>query len=118
MPVPARHPLKLAGREDRAVAHAVLVLELALEDVGDDLHVLVRMAAEALARRDAVFVHHAQAAEPHVGGIVVGREGECVVGVEPAVVGVAAFVAFADGDHVRTPASGAWCNCLLQQILR
>ena len=35
--------------------------------------------------------------------ILIAGEGEGVIGIEPAVVGVAAFVAFADGDHDFAP---------------
>ena len=41
------HPLSEARVEDAAVALGVLVLELAAEHPGDDLHVLVRVGGEA-----------------------------------------------------------------------
>lgn len=66
--------------------------QLAAEDVAEDLGVVVRVGGEVGVRRDAVFVEDAQAAEAGVVGGVVGAEGEGVVGVEPAVVGVAAGV--------------------------
>ena len=53
-----RHALKLARPQHRAVAEAVLMPKFALEHIGDDLHILMAMHAEALARRDAVLVHH------------------------------------------------------------
>ena len=73
------HALDVARPDDRAGAHAVLVLERALEHVGDDLHVAVRVGAEPAARRDAIFVDHAQRAEAHVRRIVVVGERERVV---------------------------------------
>src|SRR5688572_16615036 len=42
------HALDVTGANDRSRAHRVLVLEAALEDVGDDLHVAMRMASETL----------------------------------------------------------------------
>src|SRR5450759_4037884 len=93
--LPRAHALHVAGTDHRAVAHAVLVLERALEDVGDDLHVAVAMGAEALARLHDVLVDHAQAAKPNVLRVVVIGKRKRVVAVEPAVVGMAAFRAFA-----------------------
>ncbi len=94
---PARaHELNLAGLELPPVAHAVLVLQRAFQHVAEDLHVAVRMRAEALPRRDPVVVDDAQGAEAHVRRIVVVREGEGVMRVEPAVVGVAAFIGPSD----------------------
>ena len=48
---------------------------------------------------DAVLVDDPQGPEPHVLGVVVVGEGEGVVAVEPAVVGVAPLVALANLDH-------------------
>ena len=65
------HALHVARRDDRAVAHAVLVRQLPVEHVGNDLHVAVAVRAEAHARLHAVLVDHAQRAEAHVRRIVV-----------------------------------------------
>lgn len=64
--------------------------EFPAQDVGEDLGVAVGVGGEAGGRGDAVFVQDAQGAEGGVKGVVVGGEGEGVVGVEPAVGGVAA----------------------------
>src|SRR5206468_9919370 len=56
------HELNLARLEHAAVAHAVLVFQRAFEHVAENLHVAMRMRAEALARRDAVVVDDAQGA--------------------------------------------------------
>lgn len=59
-----RIPLKFTGMEHGSVAHyRVFVFERPRQHVGDDLHVFVRVAAEALSRGDAVFVHHTQRPE-------------------------------------------------------
>ena len=94
------HALHVARHDGRAVAHRVLVRELALEHVADDLHVAVAVRAEARAGLHAVLVDDAQRAEAHVLRVVVVGEGEAVIRIEPAVVGVAAFVGAAQGDHV------------------
>ena len=67
------HELDLPGRITPR-RPAVLVLERALENVGQDLHVAVSVRAEALAGLDPVVVQHAQGAEAHVVGIVVVAE--------------------------------------------
>ncbi len=91
--------LDFARAEDGAVPEAVLVLEGALENPGDNFHVTVRVHAEALPGGDAVFVHDAQGAEAHVVGIVVIGEREGMAGVKPAVVGVPALGGRSEGDH-------------------
>src|SRR2546422_6674424 len=72
-------------------SHGVLVGKRALEHVADDLHVAVPVGAEARARGDAILVDDAQRPEPHVPRVLVAGEGEAVVRVEPAVVGMAAL---------------------------
>ena len=48
--------LPVAGTDDRTVPHTVLVLQRALENVSDDLHVPMGMHGEALAGLYPVFV--------------------------------------------------------------
>ena len=48
---------------------------------------------------DPVVVPDADPAPAHARGVVIAGEGEMVAGVEPAVVGVAEAVEFADVDH-------------------
>lgn len=55
--------------------------QLAREDVGEDLGVAVRVRGEAGLGRHAVFVEDAEGAEGGEGWVVVGGEGEGVVGV-------------------------------------
>ena len=45
------HVLELARLDDAPVAHRILVLQRAAQDVADDFHVAMRMLAEAHARR-------------------------------------------------------------------
>ena len=95
------HPLHVAGRNGGAVAHAVLVGQCAGGDIGDDLHVAVRVRAEAAARRDQVVVDDAQVAPAHVRRIEIVGERERVMTFQPAVVGMAALLGFANGQHGR-----------------
>jgi hypothetical protein len=94
-----RHVLNLARADHRAVAHAVLVLERALEDPRQDLHVAVRVRAEALAGLHEVLVDHPQRAEAQVRGVEVVGEGEAVPALEPAVLRVPALAGGTDGQH-------------------
>src|SRR5438552_6962333 len=80
------HSLQVARDDDRAIAHAVLVLERAFEDPGDDLHVAVAMGAEAFARLDGAVVDDTKRAKSHVLRVVIEGEGEGVIGVEPPVI--------------------------------
>src|SRR5262249_39614261 len=85
------HLLHLARLDHGTGSHAVFVFEGALEHVGDDFHVAVRMRWKPVARLDAIFVDHAQAAEPHEARIVIVAERKCVVRIEPAIVDMAAL---------------------------
>src|ERR1700730_19477306 len=58
------------------------------------------MRAEALPRSDPVFVNHTKAAEGHVLRIVVIGERECMVGVEPPMLGVASLLTPANPNHL------------------
>lgn len=64
---------------------------------------MVGVGIESLGGGDGVFVDDAEGAEAHVVGVPVLAEGEGVVGVEPAVVEVAAIGGSSDGDHGRAP---------------
>src|SRR5438876_1154402 len=101
------HALHLAGADDGAGPQAVLVLERALDDVRDDLHVAVAVGGKAPARLHPILVHDAQGAEAHVARVEVVGEGEGVAAREPAELGAAALVARADGDHGASITRGA-----------
>ena len=58
------HHLHVAGFGAALVAQAVLVGDRAFADIGDDLHVGVRVRREAGVRRDLVVVPDAQAPQP------------------------------------------------------
>jgi hypothetical protein len=92
------HELDLTGFEHAAIAHAVFVLQRTPQDVAKDFHVRVRMRGKACASSDDVLIDHTQAAEAHVRRIIVIGEGEGVVAIQPAVIGMAALVGFAKGE--------------------
>ena len=84
------HQLNLPGRKSAAIAHAVVVFQLSLHHITEDLHVAVRMGGETSACRDPILIDDPQRAKAHVLRVVVIGETEGMVGVEPAVVGMAA----------------------------
>ena len=93
------HPLHVARFYDRAVAHAVLVLQRAVEDVGDDLHVTVAVRIESAGGLDPVLVDDAQGSEAHEARIVVVAERERVAAVQPAEVRAAAICRSTNIQH-------------------
>lgn len=102
------HALELAGSDDGGVAEVVSVLEFALEDVGDDLHVAVSVGVEASAGCDAVLVDDAEDGVPHVAGVVVSGEGEGVAGLEPVDGKAAALAGRSNADHGVASSGRGW----------
>jgi len=72
------HVLDIARSNDPPVAHGVAVFELSAQDVGEDLHVPVRVQAEAHAGLDHVVVDHPQRAEAHPSRVMVVGKAEGV----------------------------------------
>src|SRR3546814_5801306 len=54
-------------------------------------------------RRDGIVVPDAQRTPTHPFRVVIAREGKMVTGVEPAMVGVAQRIEFANVDHWPCP---------------
>src|ERR1043165_7429650 len=69
------------------------------DDVGDDLHVGVRMWREARGGRDAVFVDDEEVAEARPARVVVAVEGERVPAVEPVCARAPALFGGPSGNH-------------------
>src|SRR5207249_11033487 len=117
-PCPALMRWTSPGTMVEPVPHGVLVGKRALEHVADDLHVAVPVAAEARARGDAILVDDAQRPEPHVPRVLVAGEGEAVVRVEPAVVGMAALGGgsqFGHGPDARWEFPATWRHFMADQ---
>src|SRR5581483_5906158 len=93
------HALRLAGADDGARAGAVLVRDRAVEHVGDDFHVAVRMRRESLAGLDAVVVDDAERAEAHVARVAILAERKREPAVEPIEARAPALAGAADSDH-------------------
>jgi hypothetical protein len=105
-PGPSCHPLHLTGTDHRPVAHAVLVLQGPLQDIGENFHVTMPMGGEAGARLHAVLIEHPQLAKAHIAWIVIAIEGERVIAVEPI--------------KLRMPRHMTWssCNRLALPVMR
>ena len=101
MPVPAlitcTSPLRITG----GGAHAVLVLQVASSGMETIPCYRAGAGAEAHAWRHGVVVQHAEHAEVHALGVVVVREAERVVAVQPAMIGVAAGGGFVEDGVCR-----------------
>jgi hypothetical protein len=76
------------------------MLERAFQYVRKDLHVAVRMLAEALGRGDTVIVDHEQVGKAILLRIVIVREGKCVPRAEPAMFCTATLIGLSDFEHL------------------
>src|SRR5262245_39958254 len=97
------HHLDFARVHAPSVAEAILVLQLALQDVSDDLHIAVWVRWKSSTAGDDVVVENAQRTPIHVLRIVVLAEGKVPARVEPAKVLVMSFFGWNDGDHGVSP---------------
>jgi hypothetical protein len=77
------HSLHVASPQHVARAETVAMLQLAIENVGDDFHVAVAVRAEARVGRDAIVVDDPQRAKAHLLRVVMISEGERVPAVQP-----------------------------------
>src|SRR5579864_9195332 len=58
-PASCRHALAIARKDHRTGSQTIFVLKLALENVGDDFHVAMRMRGEPGVGRNPIFVDDA-----------------------------------------------------------
>jgi hypothetical protein len=93
------HHLHVAGLGPALVAETILVRDRTFANVGDDLHVRVRVRRKAGARRDHVVIPHAQRAPIDARRIVIIGKGKMVLGIEPAVIGAAKALERTNFDH-------------------
>ena len=66
--------MDFATAEVFQVAHAVLMLELAVHDVGPDEEFSVTVSAESSAALNAIFIDHAKGAEVLIARVVIARK--------------------------------------------
>jgi DNA-binding transcriptional LysR family regulator len=81
------------------IAHRILMGDRALADIGDDLHVGMRMRREAGPRGDLVVVPDPQIAPAHPGRVVIPSEREMMLRLQPTVVGATEFAELPAFDH-------------------
>jgi hypothetical protein len=93
------HDLNIAGDGAALVAQAVLMGDGPVADIGDDLHVRVRVRREAGPGGDLIVIPNPQIAPAHPLGIIVVGEGEVMFGVQPAMVGAAERFKGSAFDH-------------------
>ena len=93
------HHLDVAGLGAALVAEAVLMGDRALSDIGDDLHIGMRMRRKPGLRCDLVVVPYPERAPAHPLRVLVIGEREMVSGLEPAVVAAAQAVEGPQFDH-------------------
>src|SRR3569833_891996 len=106
MPVPALMRWTSPRPRDRADAETVLELQRTRQYVGDDLHVAMRMFAEAPSGSDAVIVEHAQHRHAHVRRVVITGEGKAVAAVQPVEPANAALGGVTGRNHTKPPVLG------------
>ena len=87
-PCPGAHHLHVTGSGATCVTKAVPVRDRALPDIGDNLHIPVRMCAETCPCRHPVIIDDPQDAEPHPPGIAIIGKAEMVAGIQPAMIGM------------------------------
>src|SRR3954453_6592860 len=90
-PATGRHALGEPGVQDAVIALAVVVLQLAGQHPGDDLHVAVAVGSESASRGDLVVVVDQQQTVAVLALAVVTAEVERMLGIEPVDVGVEAI---------------------------
>ena len=72
----------------------------ALTDVGDDLHLAVRVRVKAGARRHLVVIPHTQSAEAHTLRVMVLAEAEVMPGIQPLIAEAAEPGEGSNLDHL------------------
>lgn len=82
------HHLDFSARDGMAVVQAVPVAEFSFQGDGNHFHIFVRMGAESFFRENLVVVEHAQSSELHAFRVEIIGEAECVVCIQPSVVGM------------------------------
>src|SRR5438876_3936997 len=81
---PGAYILQVASFDDPAVAHRVLVLQFAINDVAEDFRIPVRMLAKSPARLNYVVVDDPERSEAHVVGVEVVAKREAMPAMQPA----------------------------------
>src|SRR5688572_1317437 len=97
------HALHTARTNNGTVAHIVHVRQCSLQHITDDLHITVTMSAETASGLDSIIVNDAQRTKPGMFGVVVIGKRKAVPGIQPAVIGMAAFLGSTYFHHRCSP---------------
>src|SRR4051794_2982385 len=81
------HALNVARFDNRAVAHAVSMLEFSVKYIAQNLHVTMTVRSKALIRGYLVLVDYPQRTKAHMCRIVVIAKRKAVEGLKPSVIG-------------------------------
>ena len=88
------HYLHIAIANSGHGAHAVFVFQISFEWDADNFHVVMRVRTKAASCFHGVIIEYPEYAEVHSFRVVVIGETETVMGIEPAMVGVATGFCF------------------------
>src|SRR2546421_9501983 len=83
-PTAGAHVLQVSGFDNRAVPHAVLMLQFPFNNVAEDFRIAMRMGAKPLPGLDNVVIDDTQRTKTHLVGIEKFTEGEGMAAVQPA----------------------------------
>ena len=97
------HHLHIARGSPALVAEVVAVGDRALADVGDNLHLAVRMRVKAGARRHLVVIPDTQRAKAHTLRVVVVPETEVMPSIQPLIAEAAEPGEGSNLDHCDLP---------------
>src|SRR5258705_11483483 len=93
------HALRIGASDNRSRAHSVAMFQRSLQNVGYDFHVAMSVGRETVAWLNEIFVDYSKRAKENVLRVVIFTEGECVIGVEPTKIKMAALLSFTNRDH-------------------
>src|SRR5262245_34133448 len=97
------HPLHVARSDHRARSCAVFMRHGALQHVGDDFHVAVRVSRESAARINSIFVNDSQSTKAHMLRIVVITERKGMTAIEPVPPRFTSFFGRSYFNHFNPP---------------
>src|ERR1051325_8242494 len=94
-----RHGLDFIGADDVLFTCTVAMQNVAFDNIRNDFHIAMGVGSKALAWCDLIVVEHAQRVEAHVVRIMIVTKRKGLVGIEPPLLGMAAFFASSKPDH-------------------
>lgn len=94
------HPLDVTGGNNSLVAHRIFMLNGTRENIGNDLHVAVRVHAESSSGGDAVLIDNSKRPKMNMRWIVIIGKRKSMVGIEPSMIEMAAFGGGSFGEHI------------------